>query len=181
MGKIMHKKIKGMSRLAQAGLISLLTLLLTVGIYQVWWHDAQAAIVNSQVWSSVSAATTFPAAAGTTYAVSAGANRLLVVAVQSTIQAAATQTCTVTWGGKALTQATGNGTTSRQAHTFLFYLNEADIAAATGATLITTITGGTSSYNYVRAAVYTGVDQTTPVSMVTSFISSATASTTPAR
>ena len=177
MGKTMHKKIKGMSRLAQTALISFFTLLLTVGIYQVWWHDAQAAIANSQAWSSVSAATTFPAAAGTTYAISAGTNRLLVVAVQSTIQAAATQTCTVSWGGKSLTQATENGSTSRQAHTFLFYLKEADIAAATGTTLITTITGGTSSYNYVRAAVYTGVDQTTPVSMVSSFISSATAST----
>ena len=177
MGKIMHKKIKGMSYKAKVTLISLFTLLLSVGIYQVWWQDAQAAITNSQAWSSVYAGTAFPAAAGYTYSVNAGSDRLLVVAVQSTITGAATQTCAVTWGGKSLTQATGNGTTSRQAHTFLFYLKEADIATATGSSLITTVTGGTTSYNFVRAAVYTGVDQTTPVSMVSNFISSTTAST----
>ena len=120
MGKIMHKKIKGMSYKAKVTLISLFTLLLSVGIYQVWWQDAQAAITNSQAWSSVYAGTAFPAAAGYTYSVNAGSDRLLVVAVQSTITGAATQTCAVTWGGKSLTQATGNGTTSRQAHTFLF-------------------------------------------------------------
>ena len=177
MGKIMHKKIKGMSYKAKVTLISLFTLLLTFGAYQGWQMTSHAAIANPQAWSSVYAGTAFPTAGGYTYAVNAGTDRLLVVAVQSTVTAAATQTCTVTWGGKTLTQATGDGTTSRQAHTYLYYLKESDIAAATGTTLIATVTGGTTSYNMVRAAVYTGVDQTAPVKMVGQWTSSTTAST----
>ena len=177
MGKIMHSKIKGMSWKAKTALISLFSLLLTVGIYQVRWQDAQAAIANPQAWSSIYAGTAFPAAAGYPYTVNAGADRLLVVAVQSSVTAAATQACTVTWGGKTLTQATGDGTVSRQAHTFLYYLKEADIAAATGTTLIATVTGGTTSYNFVRAAVYTGVYQTAPIKTTAQWTSTTTAST----
>ncbi|MEI6208011.1 MAG: hypothetical protein WCP20_14610 [Desulfuromonadales bacterium] len=177
MGKIMHNKIRGMSYKAKVTLISLFTLLLSAGLYQGWQMTSYAAIGNSQAWSSVYSGTAFPVAAGYTYAVNAGTDRLLVVAVQSTVTAAATQTCSVTWGGKTLTQATGDGTTSRQAHTYLYYLKEADIAAATGTTLIATVTGGTTSYNMVRAAVYTGVDQSAPVKMVGQWTSSTTAAT----
>jgi predicted CxxxxCH...CXXCH cytochrome family protein len=176
MGKIMRTKIKGMSLKAKTALISLFTLLLVVSIYQVWRHDAQAAIANPQAWSSVYAGTAFPAGAGYTYAIGAGSDRLLVVGVSTTATAAATQTCTVTWGGKTLTQASGDGATSRIAHTFLFYLKESDIASATGSTLIATVTGGTTSYNFVRAAVYTGVNQSAPISMSSQFTSGTTAS-----
>jgi len=177
MGKIMHTTIKGMGFKAKIALISLFTLLLTLGLYQGWQMTSHAAIGTSQAWSSVYAGTAFPAAGGYSYTVNAGTDRLLVVALQSTVTAAATQSATVTWGGRTLTQATGDGTTSAQAHTYLFYLKEADIAAASGTTLIATVTGGTTSYNFVRAAVYTGVDQAAPIKMTSKFNSGATAGT----
>jgi predicted CxxxxCH...CXXCH cytochrome family protein len=175
MGNIVRNTIKGMSLTARMALISAFTLLLTIGWFQVRQNTVDAAIVNSQAWSSVYSGTAFPGSY--TYTVPAGSDRLLVVAVQSTITGAATQTCSVTWGGKPLTQATGNGGSSGQAHTFLFYLKEADIAAATGSSLAVSVAGGTTSYNMVRAAVYTGVDQINTIAMVSNFFS-ATAVTT---
>lgn len=159
-------------------LVGCFTILLTVGFYQVWHNDVGAAIVNSQAWSSVYAGTAFPGSYTYAITTAAGNDRLLVVAVQSTVTAAATQTCSVIWGGKTLTQATGNGTTSGQAHTYLFYLKEADIATATGTSLAVSVAGGTTSYNMVRAAVYTGVEQSVPVSTIATYNSAATAVTT---
>ena len=53
MGKIMQKKIKGMSYKAKVTLISLFTLLLTLGLYQGWQMTSFAAIGNSQAFSSI--------------------------------------------------------------------------------------------------------------------------------
>ncbi|MBJ6725716.1 IPT/TIG domain-containing protein [Geomesophilobacter sediminis] len=163
MGKAIRSKIKGMGWQAKVTLILVCTLLTSIFMYQGLYHPGQgdATPVATQGWSTVYGGTSFPVAGGYTYAITpaANSNRMLVVAVSSTITAAATQTCTVTYGGKSLTQAVGDGTTSAQQHTYLFYLNDANIAAATGTTLIATVTGGTSAYNHVMAAVYTGVDQ----------------------
>jgi len=183
MGKIVRNKIKGMSLLAKVSLISLFTFLVTLGIYQGWQMKSHAAIAGG-TWSSVYAGTAFPATAGYTYSVAAaaGTNRLLVVAVSSTLDVASAQTCTVTWGGQTLTQATGDGGTSRIGHTYIFYLKDAGIVSATNSTLIATVTGGVTNYNFVRAAVYTGVDQTAAITTATNKVgqwtSAATATTT---
>ena len=138
---------------------------------------AKAAISQQQVWSTVYANNGAP---GTnTYTINPGSNRMLVVAVSSSRSTVGTQTATVTYGGQSLTQAIGDGATSAQQHTWLFYLQEAGIAAATNTNLSVTVTGGTIRYNYVYAAVYAGVDQSaSPLTDIQNFNGAETASST---
>ncbi|MDA8404802.1 MAG: hypothetical protein M0Z56_11530, partial [Desulfobacteraceae bacterium] len=117
---------------------------------------------NSQAWSLVRGVLNNPP--NTAYIVNPGSNRLLVVAVSSRLSAAGTQTPTVTYGGQALTLQVGDGGTSSVQHSYLFYLNDARIAAAVGTNLVFTGLGGAATYNHVYAAVYTGVDQSGPIS-----------------
>jgi predicted CxxxxCH...CXXCH cytochrome family protein len=188
MSKIMRTKIKGMSVAAKATLISLFTLLLTVGLYQGWQMTSHAAITAPNTWTSAYAGTTFPNSATlATLTIPAGANRLLVVAVASTRSAvgavvitdgAGTASSTPTVGGKSLTLAAGDATTTTNwTHTALYYLKEADIAAMTGSSLSLRITGGTSRYNAVHYRVFTGVDQTAPITDAKNY-TSVTSSTT---
>ncbi len=110
-------------------------------------------------WSTVYSGAAFP---GTySYTVTAGVGRMLVVAVSSSFSASpgATQTATVTYGGQNLTQVVGDGTTQSITHTYLFYLQDTGIQNATSQNLVVTVTGGTTRWNYVYAAVYAGVDQ----------------------
>ena len=138
--------------------------------------SASAAISNPQTWSLVYGGAAYP---GTyTYLVPAVKNRLLVVAVSSTRSTAGTQTAAVTYGGQALTLAIGDAATSARQHAYLFYLNEAGMRAASTTNLVVTVTGGTSTYNHVYAAVYAGVNQTTPVSNSRNYNSLATPNTT---
>lgn len=181
MGQIIRKKIKGMSWKARISLVALFTLLASTFIYQGWYlpMQTQAAISKPANWTSQYAAVAYPAGAiNAAYTVPAGTNRLLVVAISSTTTAAGTQTLTVTYGGKALTLAAGDGTVNRLNHTYLYYLQEADIQVASGTSLNVSITGtGISYYNYVYAAVYDGVDQITPLTAAQNFNRSATTNT----
>ncbi|HCE65985.1 MAG TPA: hypothetical protein DER40_00250, partial [Geobacter sp.] len=89
----------------------------------------------------------------------------MVVSVSSTRTSAGTQTtATATYGGQNMTLAVGDAGSTSVAHSYLFYLDEAGIAAAEAAsntTLAVTIAGGTARYNYVHASIYSGVDQGT--------------------
>jgi hypothetical protein len=120
---------------------------------------ASAAISLQSGWSTVYTGAAFP---GTySYTVAAGSQRMLVVAVSSSISAAAAQTtATVTYGGQSLTRQVGDLASLGRAHTYLFYLKDTP-AVMNGApqNLVVTITGGTTRWNYVYAAVYAGVDQ----------------------
>lgn len=160
MGKVIGKKIKGMGWTAKVGLVLLCTLLTSVFMYQGWLRplQSQAAITVQQAWTSLYSGTSTP---GTySYTVNPGPNRTLVVGVSTVVTSSTgSQTCTVTYGGQNLTLATGNNGTSAQQHSYLFYLNEAGIAAATSTSLKVTVTGGTSAYSNVYAGVYNGVDQ----------------------
>lgn len=101
-----------------------------------------------------------------TYAVPAGtgSNRLLVVAVTTTLQSAANnRTIALTYGGRSLTLAKGDLSSNTQQHTAIYYLNEAGLDLASGTTLAFTATNGTTRVNMVWAAVYDYVDQTTPI------------------
>lgn len=122
--------------------------------------------VRAANWTSVYGAVAYPAGNAGTYTMTAGSNRLLVVAIATTRTTVGTHSVSnVTWGGKPLTLAAGNGSLATiWNHTFIYYLKEADIASATGNTLTATITGGTAYYTRIYAAVYSGVDQTNPVS-----------------
>ncbi len=73
----------------------------------------RAAISLQSAWATIYSGAAFP---GTySYTVAAGANRMLVVGVSSSLSATpgATQTATVTYGGQNLTQVVGDGATSK--------------------------------------------------------------------
>ena len=125
---------------------------------------AKAAISQQAAWTSQYAAAAYPAGAvNAAYAIGAGSGRVLVVAIASTRTTVGAQTVTVTYGGQALTLAAGDGGSAvTWNHSYLYYLNDAGIAAAVGSSLNVTITGGTAYHTWVHAAVYAGVDQTTP-------------------
>ena len=103
--------------------------------------EVSAAISAGQPWSSLYAGTSTP---GTLpYTVNAGSNRMLVVGVSTTRSTSVTQTVTVTYGGQSMTQAIGDGTTSSTVHTYLLYLQEAGITAASN-----TVGGLTNAIDY---------------------------------
>jgi|GEM_PF-1774463 len=92
-----------------------------------------------------------------------GTNRLMLVAVATEYSAAQTPTITVTYGGQAVTQIVAN--TAQNNKIWLGYLNEAGITAAgSNRTLsVTTSIGTNLTAMYANAAVFSGVDQTTPI------------------
>jgi len=167
MGKVITKKIQGMSWVFKTSLVLLLTLATSVFMYEGWYKPKQAAAapINATAWAQQYASATYPAGQiNATYSVPAGSNRLLVVAIASTQTATGTaQTVSnVTWNGQPLTLAAGDGATTTQwNHTYLYYLKDASMpVSTTAAPLNVTVSGGTSYYTTVAAAVYTGVDQT---------------------
>ena len=118
-----------------------------------------AALSQPGAWTQLYAATAFPAAA-MTYTVPAGTNRLMVVAISSTRTAAGTQNVSVSYGGQALTLAAGDASKATPNHTYLYYLKEAGIAAATDTNLTVSFTSsGFSYYNWIYAATFAATDQ----------------------
>ncbi|HEX9049227.1 MAG TPA: hypothetical protein VF841_01720 [Anaeromyxobacter sp.] len=129
-----------------------------------WAGVARAQISQQNAWVSQYANTAYPnGAVNANYTISAGTNRLLLVAIASRTSTTATQTVSVTYGGHALTLANGDAASSAQDHTYFYYLNDAGISAAVGTSLNVTINGGSAYYTWVYAAVFAGVNQTTPL------------------
>ncbi|MDO9307978.1 MAG: hypothetical protein Q7V04_02825, partial [Deltaproteobacteria bacterium] len=168
MGKIIAKKVRGMNMWAKGTLIVTVTLLVSMFMYQGWYKPkpAQAAIANAKAWTQLYAGTAFP----TSYTFDSttttpGTNRVMVVSVSSTRTTSGAQTtATATYGGQNMTLAVGDAGSTSVAHSYLFYLDEAGIAAAeavSNKTLAVSIVGGTARYNYVHASIYSGVDQGT--------------------
>jgi hypothetical protein len=95
---------------------------------------------------------------------------VLVVAIASTRTTAGAMSATASYGLQSMTPQISDATTSALQHTWFFTLNNAGIIAA-GANddLAVTASGGTHQYSVVYAAVYIGVNQTTPVSNSRSF------------
>jgi hypothetical protein len=141
---------------------------------------AQAAITQPTAWTSEYANTGYPSGSvGSALNIAAGSGRVLVVAIASRTSTAAAQTVTVSWGGQSLSLAQGDGTQIGQQHTYLYYLNDAGITAATNnSNLNVTVTGGTAAYTWVYAAVYAGVNQSTPFTNTQTSTSLSTASGT---
>ncbi len=160
MGRIIAKRVKGMNWMAKISLVLIFTLVFSTFMYQGWYKPkpAAAAITSQAAWSNLYAGTSLTPSAS--YTVATGSQRMLVVGVVSGITAAATQTCTVTYGGVSMTIQGNTGTTSGQAHSYLFYLKDTpSVMNGSAQTLAVTLTGGTASYTFVSAAVYAGVDQ----------------------
>ncbi len=137
------------------------------GTFQV--GSASATEVSGNEWSKVY---TRPVNTGgtnltntTAYPINAGPNRLLVVAISAGGPNTAGVVPTVTWGGQSLTSLSVNRTDNNRAYSFIFYLKQSGIIAASGSNLIVNMAAGTETYfgYVVYAAVYQNVDQTTTV------------------
>jgi predicted CxxxxCH...CXXCH cytochrome family protein len=147
---------------ARISLVLIFTLLFSTFIYQGWYwpKKAEAAISTQQAWTNVYHSATLPGATAASFAVNAGSNRMLVVALAYSFSANATQTVTsVTYGGQAMTLQAGDAATSLSMHTYLFYLKDNAVMDGTAKTLAVNITGGTAVMNDIWYAVYAGVDQ----------------------
>ncbi len=165
-----------MNRFARwAGVVAVASLVLPGG-------PAQAAISTQSAWASQYAAVAYPnGTINAGYAVGAGTGRLLVVAISATQTAAAGAiSCSATYGGQNLVLAAGDGaSTATWNHSFLYYLKDTPaLMDGTGRPLNVTCSGGTGYYTWVYAAVYAGVDQTTPITDAKNFNSGGTGDTT---
>lgn len=163
-------------------LVLIFTMLFSVFTHQGWYKpkSAEAAITTLQAWSNIYNATTAPATVAYPITGTGLGARMLVVAVSGSMTAAsATRTMTLTYGGQAMTKATTDETTSARTHTWLFYLQEAGITAATNSNLVFTITNpGTTRFYQVDAAVYDSVDQSgAPITNSQSYLNDGTAAT----
>lgn len=99
---------------------------------------------------------------GTTYSISSGDDRLLVVCISEEASSITEDNVTCTYGDQSMTKAVHKyRAASFDAQVKIFYLKEAGIAAATGTAI--TFTGEASSFVW-GARSLAGVDQTTPVS-----------------
>lgn len=183
-----NKQKQSTSRLAKTGLVLLLTLMTTVFMHDGMFKPmpAAAAITQPAAWT-VASTTANPAAANYTIAGTVGSSRMLVVGVSITSNSnTATPTCSVSYGGTALTAVPGTSTnaTAGFQHTYLFYMQETgNTALFSGSTnsLAVTVTGGTTTYSSVYKAVFAGADQTaTPFTSSTSTSNGAGAAATPA-
>ncbi|MDH4162629.1 MAG: hypothetical protein OEW15_08060 [Nitrospirota bacterium] len=105
-------------------------------------------------------ATTSPATAA--YTPSAGTNRLIVVEVTNIPNNTTVTTISVTYGSNNVpaTYVIDSANNQRR-QAWLFYLTEADIAAASGNTI--TVTNDNAVNFSVNIAAFAGVDQITPV------------------
>ena len=139
-------------------------------------------ITALQAWSNIYHGTS-TSAQNITYTVPAGSGsqRVLVVAIASSQTATGNaRSVTLTYGGQTMTPAVDGdmGTSTVRQHTALYYLNEAGLEAATSTTLSVTVSGGTTRITDVFAAVYDGVDQTTPITDHKTYSSGTSAATT---
>ncbi|MEI8291499.1 MAG: MBG domain-containing protein, partial [Verrucomicrobiota bacterium] len=125
-----------------------------------------AAIAQLQAWTNLYHGTVQTAVA-TNLVIPAGSSRVLLVAIAASESAASAASVTLTYGGQTLTAVNGDvATSSIRQHTALYYLNNAGLvtaAASDNQTLYATVSGGTARITDVFAAVYDGVNQTTPV------------------
>ena len=112
-------------------------------------------------WTNVYHNIALPGATAASFAVTAGSNRMLVVALSYESSGNGALTATgVTYGGAAMTAASANDTSSASMHSLLYYLPDNPAMDGTSKTLAVTITGGgTAVMQNIWYAVFTGVDQ----------------------
>ncbi len=178
MGKLLVNKIREINPQAKRGMLLLLVFLASFA-YLLAPRHSEAAVVNETQWAIIGTTTTntFPAM---TLAKGTGTERLLVVQIAMDYSGNSTgATPTVTYGGQTLTQIVKSSVSQRQ-HIWLGRLNDAGIAAATGAPPSITVSWtGTApqSGSSLAAAFYSGVNQTTPITA--SWVINAAAATNP--
>ncbi|NVN98098.1 MAG: CxxxxCH/CxxCH domain-containing protein [Geobacteraceae bacterium] len=148
-----------------------ITLLVCLAAMAFTTHEASASVDFVNQWpvtpAIVSNSSASPASG--IYKIGAGVNRLLVVAVATEYSSAQSPTITVTYGGQTINTVNSgiivNNTTGNN-KIWIGYLNEAGIVAA-GSNKTLTVAPSTNTNLvsiYATAAVFNGVDQTTPIS-----------------
>lgn len=179
MGKVVKKKLNGMSWLKKSSLVLLLTIL-TTALGSV--NGAEASVTPLNAWPAtpqiVSNAATGTVTGNVTVAAGTNAKRLMLVAVSSEYSAVpGSQTMTVTYGGQTVHQLeqifTGINTI------WLGYCDEIDLDNAVGTQLSVTnsMTAGLLAI-YASAAVYDNVNQQSPVTGSSSVSTTAAATAT---
>ena len=180
MGKVIQKKIQGMSLWAKVSLMTTITLLVSVFMYQGWYKPAAtpAAPSISNAWTNVYAATASTTGINvnsSAFTVNAGTNRLLLVAVQYEAGTAGTFSAhTVRYGTATVTPIATTGATSSRSHTWLGYVLNANIPTGSNAVNVTATCSQALSGVQIAVASYTGVNQTTPITSSAQAISAAT-------
>ncbi|MEN2402065.1 DUF642 domain-containing protein, partial [Flavobacterium sp. MC2016-06] len=145
---------------------------LLIVLFSVFVNSVSGQITQPTAWTKPYDQTTLTAT-GTSFAIAAGSNRILVVGVTTTytegggsgIQADPT----ITYGGVSLTKATGNGGTNGRMHTWLYYLKDNTVMDATSRAFNVTggaVTNATLANMTVWYGVFAGVDQS-PASYTT--------------
>jgi len=140
---------------------------------------ASAQVTTIKDWTQEFSGTS-TAAQSITYAVPAGtnSNRLLVVSIATTTRTVGSRTVTLSYGGQALTLASGDmGTTNRRHHTAIYYLDEAGLDAASNTTLSVRVEDGTTVLTSASAAVFDYVDQSSPITDSRNYNTSTNATT----
>lgn len=176
MGKVIKKKIQGMSWWMKTSLVLLLTLATTVFMYEGWYkpRNTQAAVAAGSHFSATNIYTATGAANMTmagTYTVGAGSNRVAIFVMQAE-GGGATDTFTVgtaTYGGQTITPLLSAGSGTYRNKIWIGYINEAGLAAATSTNVSIAFTFSVApSAVALRGGWFTGVDQTTPINFVSS-------------
>ncbi|MDP4285206.1 MAG: hypothetical protein Q8891_12335, partial [Bacteroidota bacterium] len=137
--------------------------LLMAGLFFI--QNSFGQITTLKAWSNIYHGTS-TSAQTSAYSVPTGSNtnRILVVAIASSQVSAGSRTVVLTYGTRPLTSVAGDmATGSILQHTQLYYLNEAGLDLATNTTLSVTVSGGTTVVTDVWAAVFDGVNQTSPI------------------
>ncbi|MEN9323885.1 MAG: hypothetical protein RL699_1665 [Bacteroidota bacterium] len=113
------------------------------------------------------------------FTTAASTKKVFVVAIATSQTAVGARTATVTYGGQAMTLATGDlsDATVRQ-HTALYYLDNAGLSAASSSELAVSISGGTTRVNDVWGAIYDNIDQCSPIADSKNFNGGTTAVST---
>lgn len=167
MGKVINRKLQGMSWWLKTSLVLALTLMSTIFMYEGWYKPrAAAAAITQLVAPTVLSGTASPLSVSFAVGGTASTNRMLIVGVAvKTTAVTGTETCSVTYGGTALTAIpdASTGSNTGYGHTFWFYMPENNtLMSATAQSLVVTLGGKTLTNATVWRAAYSGVDQTAP-------------------
>ncbi len=164
MGKVIKKKIQGMSWIMKTSLVLLLTLTSMVFMYEGWYKPKQAAALSTvTAWARSATGTAGPySVTNASFSCGAGTNRLLVAVVTAEAGTAAAANVTAT-KGTGINFTTAVSTSTARGQVWIGYLTESQITGNTNAISITNASGQAWTGSDVYLTCYDGVSQTQPL------------------
>jgi hypothetical protein len=134
-------------------------------LFSVFVNTVSGQITQPTAWTKAYDQTS-STGTGTSFAVAAGTNRILVVGITTTFNNNGNGTqadpSTISYGGVTLTKAVGNGGTNGRMHTWLYYLKDNAVMDATSRALNVTagaVSAASLANMTVWYGVFAGVDQ----------------------